>query len=131
MIPALRRPARRRFRFTITLEVPMARRTGKAATRRARQQRRARMGPAAPATAPTPIESADATPGGGGESRPAPPRQPLFAAVPTGSRLGENAREEYHYVGRDLRNTAILSLIMAALLAGAVALVNLAGIASS
>jgi hypothetical protein len=55
----------------------------------------------------------------------------LFAAVPASSRLGENAREEYHYVGRDLRNTAILTLIMAALLAGAVAIVNLAGITPS
>lgn len=106
----------------------MARRTGKAATRRARQQRRARMGPAAPAPASTPQEPAEGTPSGGGEPRPASPRQPVFAAVPAGSRLGENAREEYHYVGRDLRNTAILSLIMAALLAGAVALANLAGI---
>jgi hypothetical protein len=106
----------------------MARRTGKAATRRARQQRRARQGPAAPAPAP------GATPGSTGtegDQRPAVPRQPLFATVPTSSRLGENARDEYHYVGRDLRNTAILSLIMAGLLAAAVALVNLSGIAPS
>jgi hypothetical protein len=103
----------------------MARRTGKAATRRARQQRRARMGPTAPASTP----SAGPTTGGEGDERPAAPRQPLFATVPASSRLGDNAREEYHYVGRDLRNTAILTLVMAALLAGAVILVNLAGIA--
>jgi hypothetical protein len=65
------------------------------------------------------------------QPRPKAPRQPLFAAVPASSRLGENAREEYHYVGRDLRNTAILTLVMAGLLAGAVVLVNLSGIAPS
>jgi hypothetical protein len=107
----------------------MARRTGKAATRRARQQRRARMGPAAPA--PQPTASAGPPTADERDARPATPRPPLFATVPASSRLGENAREEYHYVGRDLRNTAILTLVMAALLAGAVILVNLAGISPS
>jgi hypothetical protein len=107
----------------------MARRTGKAATRRARQQRRARMGSAAPA----PPSTASTGPATAGEGDPSPvtPRAPLFATVPVSSRLGENAREEYHYVGRDLRNTAILTLIMAALLAGAVILVNLSGVSPS
>lgn len=41
------------------------------------------------------------------------------------------AREEYHYVMRDLRNTAILVLVMAALLAAAVVIVNAAGVALS
>ena len=108
----------------------MARRTGKAATRRARQQRRARMGPTAPASTPSAGPTTGGEGGEGGE-RPAAPRQPLFATVPASSRLGDNAREEYHYVGRDLRNTAILTLVMAALLAGAVILVNLVGIAPS
>ena len=47
------------------------------------------------------------------------------------SRLGDAARAEYHYVGRDLRNTAILVLLMAVLLAVAVVVVNLAGIGPS
>jgi hypothetical protein len=101
----------------------MTRRTGKAATRRARQQRRARQGPATP---PAGTSAVTARP------EPAAPRPAVsFATVPASSRLGENAREEYHYVGRDLRNTAILTLIMAGLLAGAVVLVNLSGIAPS
>jgi hypothetical protein len=45
--------------------------------------------------------------------------------------LGEAARAEYHYVGRDLRNTGLLVLLMAALLGVAVIVVNLAGIAPS
>jgi hypothetical protein len=47
------------------------------------------------------------------------------------SRLGEAARAEYHYVGRDLRNTGLLVLLMAALLGVAVIAVNLAGIGPS
>ncbi|HUG95058.1 MAG TPA: hypothetical protein VMK30_02840 [Pleomorphomonadaceae bacterium] len=47
------------------------------------------------------------------------------------SRVGEAARAEYHYVARDLRNTAILVLVMAALLGVAVVVVNLAGIGPS
>lgn len=47
------------------------------------------------------------------------------------SRLGDAARAEYHYVGRDLRNTAILVVVMAALLGVAVVVVNLAGIGPS
>jgi hypothetical protein len=103
----------------------MTRRTGKAATRRARQQRRARQGPAAPAAGSSATGLTD-------RPEPAPTRPAVsFATVPASSRLGENAREEYHYVGRDLRNTAILTLVMAGLLAGAVVLVNLSGIAPS
>jgi hypothetical protein len=49
-------------------------------------------------------------------------------AVAGTSRLGDAARAEYHYVGRDLRNTAVLVVLMAALLAVAVIVVNLAGI---
>ena len=45
--------------------------------------------------------------------------------------MGEAARAEYHYVARDLRNTAILVLVMAALLGVAVVVVNLAGIGPS
>ena len=54
-----------------------------------------------------------------------------MAAVPAfgGSRLSGRAREEYHYVARDLRNIGVLIVVVAALLAGAVVAVNLAGIA--
>jgi hypothetical protein len=54
------------------------------------------------------------------------------AAVPYvlgSSRLSEAAHAEYHYVARDLRNIGVLVLVMAALLAGAVILFTLAGVA--
>jgi hypothetical protein len=59
--------------------------------------------------------------------------RPFAAGVaPAGSsRLGEAARAEYHYVARDLRNTAVLVLLMAVLLGAAVFAVNLAGIGPS
>jgi hypothetical protein len=47
------------------------------------------------------------------------------------SRLAESAREEYHYVGRDLRNTLVLMLVMAAILAVAVVIVNATGVIPS
>lgn len=50
------------------------------------------------------------------------------AGYPSGSSLGEAGRLEYHYVARDLRNIGILVLIMAALLAVAVVLVNVVGV---
>jgi len=59
--------------------------------------------------------------------------RPFAAGVaPAGSsRLGEAARAEYHYVARDLRNTAVLVLLMAALLGVAVVVANAAGIGPS
>lgn len=117
------------------------RRSGKAASRRARQQRRSRR-PTTGGSAPRPQAASPepTTPSGVG---PAPSAQRAGPAsinprpfatggpVATTSRLGEAARAEYHYVGRDLRNTALLILLMAALLAMAVIVVNLAGIAPS
>lgn len=44
------------------------------------------------------------------------------------SRLSERAVAEYHYVQRDLRNIAILAVILAALLAAATILVNVTGL---
>ena len=44
------------------------------------------------------------------------------------SRLSERAAAEYHYVQRDLRNIAILAIILAALLAAATILVNVTGL---
>jgi hypothetical protein len=105
----------------------MPRRTGKAATRRARQQRRTKQGPSPAVAAPRPpvVESPEADEPG----KPAPrPTAPVWTAATT-SRLGESARAEYHYVARDLRNSAVLVLVMAVLLAVAVVAVNIAGIA--
>ena len=65
---------------------------------------------------------------------PTPPNpRPLATggAAAATSRLGDAARAEYHYVGRDLRNTAILVVLMAVLLAAAVVVVNLVGIGPS
>jgi hypothetical protein len=132
----------------------MSRRSGKAASRKARQQRRARQaqapGPRPAARANPAAESAGVPPWAEeGEVASIPEARPVGAtatatatatAAPVrpapfvagmSSRLGEAAQAEYHYVGRDLRNTAILVLIMTALLAGAVILVNLAGVAPS
>jgi hypothetical protein len=44
------------------------------------------------------------------------------------SRLDERAVAEYHYVQRDLRNIAVLAVILAALLALATILVNVTGL---
>lgn len=116
----------------------MPRRSGKAASRRARQQRRSRH-PAAPG----PSGDRTAAPGpppAAGEGARAPLRapapvsgRPFAAGVSTvgSSRLGEAARAEYHYVARDLSNTAVLVLLMAVLLGVAVIAVNLAGIGPS
>ena len=114
----------------------MSRRGGKAASRRARLQRRARQSatpgsaaarpaPSAPAPAPAPAPTPATAPS-------APSLRPVVVTGSMGtSRLGEAAHAEYHYVARDLRNTGILVLVMAALLAVAVVVVNLTGIAPS
>ena len=62
-----------------------------------------------------------------GATRPKP--RAADARVTVGSsRLSERAVAEYHYVQRDLRNIAVLAVILAALLAGAAILVNVTGI---
>jgi hypothetical protein len=62
-----------------------------------------------------------------GSTRPKP--RAADARVTVGSsRLSERAVAEYHYVQRDLRNIAVLAVILAALLAGAAILVNVTGI---
>jgi hypothetical protein len=101
----------------------MPRRGGKAASRRSRQRPPRRPiipGPSpAPASRPAPTSVADAPPSSraptGAEARTAPV-SPALAGV--SSRLGERARLEYHYVGRDLRNIAVLTAIIAVLLIG-------------
>jgi hypothetical protein len=113
----------------------MARRGGKAANRRDRQRRAQRKALQRPAAPPRPNASvvSDAVETVA-ESRheavqarvsaaPAPTRgarsDPRFA-VAGPSRLSERAAAEYHYVRSDLRNIAILVVVMAVLLAGAV-----------
>jgi len=119
----------------------MSRRSGKAASRRARQQRRSKRAASPGSSTARP---AAAAPGPGpalGGPEPAPPAAPSAAPAPVNprpfasagsvastSRLGEAARAEYHYVARDLRNTGILVVLMAALLGVAAIVVNLAGI---
>ena len=82
----------------------MARRSGKAANRRSRQRPAHR---AASRLAPRPTRQGSAA---------------------VGSVLAEAARAEYHYVGRDLRNMAVLVVIMAVLLGAAVFAFHATGI---
>ena len=90
----------------------MARRAGKAASRKARQRPVKR--PAVPAAMPIP-------PVGTPDAREAisldPPRRsfPPSGAM-AGSILTDRERAEYHYVERDLRNIGILTAVMVALL---------------
>jgi hypothetical protein len=94
----------------------VARRAGKAASRKARQRNVPR---AARPAAPTPIP-----PVGTPDAREAisldPPRRvtpPVAAGI--GSSLSLRERAEYHYVERDLRNIGILTALMAVLLLAA------------
>ena len=118
----------------------MARRSGKAGNRRDRQrkaQRRSLQRPVAPAQ---PIggvvsEAVDAVAERRTESSPAPvasaPRagraDPRFL-VSGPSRLSERAATEYHYVRSDLRNIAVLVVVMAVLLGVAVVAFSVLGI---
>jgi hypothetical protein len=73
--------------------------------------------------------SAEATHAGGTRAvekaeKAAPAPTPYVAGA---SRLGERAREEYHYVARDLRNIGVLVLVIAVLLAVAVFAFNALG----
>jgi hypothetical protein len=112
----------------------MARRPGKAASRKARQ----RYVPKTPRPAPTPVPQADAEavaipPVGTPDAREAvsldPPRRTTPVTYGTGgSTLSVRERAEYHYVERDLRNIGILSLVMAILLVGAYFLFNAVGL---
>ena len=118
----------------------MARRGGKAANRRDRQrkaQRRALQRPMPPAGPITGVvsEAVEAAAERRSESSPAPsapsPRagraDPRFL-VAGPSRLSERAATEYHYVRRDLRNIAVLVVVMAVLLGAAVVAFSVLGI---
>jgi hypothetical protein len=58
----------------------------------------------------------------------AKPRQAESRIAVGSSRLSERAVSEYHYVQRDLRNIAILAIILAILLAAATILINVTGL---
>ena len=95
----------------------MARRAGKAASRKARQRRVRR--PVVPA-APTPPPIA-VPPVGTPDAREATSLDPPRRVAPppithAGSTLTDRERAEYHYVGRDLRNIGVLTAVMAFLL---------------
>lgn len=114
----------------------MPRRGGKAANRRDRQrkaQRRTLQRPAAPArpiggVVSEAVDAAAESRTEAAQTRPAPtaasaPRagraDPRFT-ISGPSRLSERAAAEYHYVRNDLRNIAVLVVVMAVLLAVAV-----------
>lgn len=115
----------------------MAKRGGKAATRRARQRAATRQAPA-PRTIPSSTPRAtDSVTAADAVTSPAPAPAPVASPRPrskaplvigTGSRLTEKAAAEYHYVVADLRNIAVLSGVLLALLAVAYVLVNVVGI---
>lgn len=80
-----------------------------------------------PAGQPVP-ESAAATPVPAASSPSRPTGRRVAAA---GSGLSERAQAEYHYVGRDLRNMAVLVAIMAVMLVVAVIVFNVTGIGAA
>jgi hypothetical protein len=121
----------------------MARRSGKAANRRSKQRPGRRVAPrpmpgAAPGPAPIAPEATIETvaPAPAMSAVPAPAvrrdaRPARRGSAPIGSALAEAARAEYHYVGRDLRNMAILVMIIAVLMAAAVFAFHATGIVAS
>jgi len=93
----------------------MARRAGKAASRKARQRRVQR--PTPPIGAPPPAAGADALLEADPRSATTPsPARPRPTGVLAGSTLTATERAEYHYVERDLRNIGILTVVMVGLL---------------
>jgi len=122
----------------------MARRGGKAANRRDRQRRAQRKALQRPVAPPRPItgvvsDAVDEAAERRTEAAPArsaPPTasatrgaraDPRFA-VAGPSRLSERAAAEYHYVRRDLRNIAVLVVVMALMLGVAVVAFGAMGI---
>jgi hypothetical protein len=102
----------------------MARRAGKAASRKARQRSATQRAnrPAASTTPAAPVEPMEAIPPvGTPDARQAtpldPPRRATAPPFTSGaSTLSTRERAEYHYVERDLRNIGILTAVMAVLL---------------
>ena len=96
-------------------------RSGKAARRsRQRPPRRPVIPQPAPRPAAATADETDAVavpPAATGGPRPAP--RPMPAIYAGASRLSERAAAEYHYVGRDLRNIAVLTAIIVVILLAA------------
>ena len=91
-------------------------RRGKAATRHARQ-RRAQTRPATTAPAAVPQGAPDTGEPATSDAAPVTtPRAGRAGAASGTSALSARARDEYHYVGRDLRNIGVLAVIMLAIL---------------
>jgi hypothetical protein len=99
----------------------MARRAGKAATRKARQRYQPRTPRPTPAPAPEEATTSEAADTSRTVSTPEPPRRsPSSVAYSSGgSTLTARERAEYHYVERDLRNIGILTLVMVIVLVAA------------
>jgi hypothetical protein len=95
----------------------MARRAGKADRRRTRQRAVRRTQPAAQAAPPSVAARASPAPTDAPREEPRRSAAPVAASGPSG--LGDRARAEYHYVGRDLRDITILTAVMAVGLIGA------------
>ena len=95
----------------------MARRAGKASSRKARQRNVPRPPrTAAPAPGPQAVPPVG-TPDAREAASLTPPRRMTPVAAGGGrSQLSSADRAEYHYVERDLRSIAILTAVMAALL---------------
>ena len=109
----------------------MARRAGKAASRKARQRQVRR--PTVPA-ASAPAAPTAVPPVGTPDAREAisldPPRRVAPPSIThVGSTLTDRERAEYHYVERDLRNIGVLTAVMAVLLLLAWFAFNALGIA--
>jgi hypothetical protein len=107
----------------------MARRAGKAASRKARQRKvhRPATFAAAPPVAVPPVGTPDAQDAVSLD----PPRRvtaPSPERAYAGSTLSARERAEYHYVERDLRNIGILTAIIVVLLAASWFLFNALGL---
>ena len=115
----------------------MARRAGKAASRKARQRNVPRPPTTPAASAPAQGESVETgtsaavTPKATGTmSSSTATRRPVAVRQAAGSELTAAERSEYHYVERDLRDIGILTAVMAALLLLAWFVFGATGIAS-
>lgn len=93
----------------------MAKRAGKAASRRARQRTVRR--PLVPASPAAPISTTGSDEGVTPAVAASAPKAGVLVPRPAvGSQLTATERSEYHYVERDLRDIGILTAVMAALL---------------
>ncbi len=108
----------------------MARRAGKAASRKARQRYVPKTPRPAPAPGPetAPSAPADSTVARETGSADQPRRTAPVAYASGGSTLSVRERAEYHYVERDLRNIGVLSLVMVVMLIAAYFLFDAVGI---